>query len=80
MLWDSLPIVRLNDRLGPQDPVSIDFEVVAREIDPRSSLMLFSTCSHFRNCRHLEILFFANDWLKITSAILDSHLHMHANV
>ena len=42
MLWDSLPIVRLHyDRLGPQDPVSIDFEVVFMEIDLRSS-MVFS--------------------------------------
>ena len=37
------PIVRLHhDRLGPQDPVSIDFEVVAMEIDLRSSSMLVS--------------------------------------
>ena len=43
MLWDSLPIVRLHhDRLGPEDPVTTDFEVVAMEIDPRSSSMLFS--------------------------------------
>ena len=48
MLWDSLPVVRLHhDRLGPQDPVSIEFDELhdifgAMEIDPRSSLMLFS--------------------------------------
>ena len=37
------PIVRLHhDRLGPQDPVSIDFEAVAMEIDLRSSSMLVS--------------------------------------
>ena len=43
MLWDSLPIIRLyHDRLGPQDPVSIDFEVVGVKTDPRYSSMLFS--------------------------------------